>query len=88
VQQPAAQFAKALDDLFVFCASRPLSRALLMEYRTTINHLSPSTINVRLSAIRKLVEEAKRAGMIGTEEAAILNDVPTFPSGELVWGTG
>jgi integrase len=72
-------YAKALDDLFVFCASRPLSRALLMEYRTTIDHLSPSTINVRLSAIRKLVGEAKRAGIIGTEEAATLNDVPNVP---------
>jgi integrase len=72
-------YAKALDDLFVFCASRPLSRALLMEYRTTIDHLSPSTINVRLSAIRKLVGEAKRTGMIGTEEAATLNEVPNVP---------
>jgi hypothetical protein len=53
-------YAKALDDLFAFCASRQLSRALLMEYRTTIDHLSPSTINVRLSAIRKLVGEARR----------------------------
>ncbi len=72
-------YAKALDDLFVFCTSRPLSRALLMEYRTTIDHLSPSTINVRLSAVRKLVREAKRAGMIGTEEAANLNDIPNVP---------
>jgi hypothetical protein len=32
-------YAKALDDLFAFCASRPLSGALLMEYRTTIDHL-------------------------------------------------
>jgi integrase len=69
-------YAKALDDLFVFCASRPLSRALLMEYRTTMDHLSPSTINVRLSAIRKLVGEARRSGMIGLEEAANLSDVP------------
>ena len=38
-------YAKAVDDLFAFCASRPLSRALLMEYRTTMDHLSPSTIN-------------------------------------------
>jgi len=72
-------YAKALDDLFIFCAGRPLSRALLMEYRTTIDHLSPSTINVRLSAIRKLVGEAKGVGMIGTEEAASLNDVPNVP---------
>jgi hypothetical protein len=26
-------YAKALDDLFAFCASRPLSRSLLMEWR-------------------------------------------------------
>jgi integrase len=69
-------YAKALDDLFVFCASRPLSRALLMEYRTKMDHLAPSTINVRMSAIRKLVGEARRNGMIGHEEAANLSDVP------------
>src|ERR1700721_130458 len=69
-------YAKALDDLFAFCASRPLSRALLMEYRTTMDHLSPSTINVRTSAIRKLVGEARRNGMIGREEAANLSDIP------------
>jgi integrase len=69
-------YAKALDDLFAFCASRPLSRALLMEFRTTIDHLSPSTINVRLSAIQKLVGETQRNGMIGLEEAANLSDVP------------
>jgi integrase len=69
-------YAKALNDLFVFCASRPLSRALLMEYRTAMDHLSPSTINVRLSAIRKLVGEARRNGMIGLEEAANLTDIP------------
>jgi integrase len=69
-------YAKALDDLFSFCASRPLSRALLMEYRTTMDHLSPSTINVRLSAIRKLVGEARRNGMIGLEEADNLSEIP------------
>jgi integrase len=72
-------YAKALDDLFAFCASRPLSRALLMEYRTTMDHLSPSTVNVRLSAIRKLVGEAQRNGMIGLEEATNLTDVPNVP---------
>src|SRR5271170_7820037 len=66
-------YAKALDDLFAFCASRPLSPALLMEYRTTMDHLSPSTINVRLSAIRKLVGEARGNGMISLEEATHLS---------------
>jgi len=69
-------YAKALDDLFAFCARRPLSRTLLMEYRTTMDHLSPSTINVRLSAIRKLVCEARGNGMISLEEATNLTDVP------------
>jgi hypothetical protein len=55
-------YAIALDDLFAFCAGQPLSRALLMEYRTKMDHLAPSTINVRMSAIRKLVGEARRNG--------------------------
>jgi site-specific recombinase XerD len=40
--------------------------------------LPPSTINVRLSAVRKLVGEARRAGMIGQEEAASLTDIPNI----------
>jgi integrase len=72
-------YAKALDDLFLFAASRPLTRALLMEWRTAMNKLSPSTVNVRLSAMRKLVTEARRNGMLGAEEAANLTDVPNIP---------
>jgi hypothetical protein len=34
-------YAKALDDLFGFCASRPLSRELLLEWRSTMESLSP-----------------------------------------------
>jgi hypothetical protein len=40
---------------------------LLMEWRAGMESLSPSTINVQLSAVRKLVGEARRAGMIGSE---------------------
>jgi site-specific recombinase XerD len=69
-------YATALDDLFRFCASRPLARSLLMEWKASMESLSPSTINVRLSAVRKMVEEARRAGMIGQEEAASLTDIP------------
>jgi integrase len=71
-------YAKALDDLFRFAASRPLTRALLMEYRATMDALSPSTVNVRLSAVRKMVYEARKNGMIGAEEAANLTDVPNI----------
>jgi integrase len=71
-------YANALDDLFQFCASRPLSRSLLMEWRAGMESLSPSTINVRLSAVRKMVGEVRRAGMIGQEESASLTDIPNI----------
>jgi integrase len=51
----------------------PLSRALLMEWKAAMDELAPSTVNVRLAAMRKLVEEAQRNGR---EEAASLADVP------------
>jgi hypothetical protein len=47
-------YPKALDDLFALCASRPLSRFLLMEWRAG---------TVRLSAVRKLVDEARRTAL-------------------------
>ncbi len=40
--------------------------------------LAPSTINVRLSAVRKLVAEARASGMLGVDEAARLTDVPNI----------
>ncbi len=71
-------YAKALDDLFAFSAGRPLTRALVMEYRASIEALAASTINVRLSAIRKLVDEARKNGMLSTEEAGHLTDIPNI----------
>ncbi len=55
-------YAKTLDEVFTLCANRSqgLSLALLMEYRAAMveKKLSASTVNVRLSAVRKLVGEA------------------------------
>src|ERR1700733_1888113 len=80
VQSPHSKrnYAKALDDLFAFCASRPLSRSLLMEWRAGMEALSPSTINVRLSAVRKMIGEARKNGMLGAEEASSLTEVPNM----------
>ncbi len=73
-------YAKALDEVSAFSELReqPLSRDLLMEYRDQMiaRKLSPSTINVRLSAVRKLIGEAKRNGILGVEQAAQMADVP------------
>jgi len=71
-------YAKALDDLFAFAAGRPLTRSLVMEYRASIEALGASTINVRLSAIRKLVDEARKNGMLSAEEAGHLTDLPNI----------
>ena len=69
-------YRKALDLLFAFAAGRPLSRALMMEYRASMDALAPSTVNVRLAAVRKLVHEARKNGMLSAEEAASLTEVP------------
>jgi hypothetical protein len=71
-------YAKALDHLSAFSASRPLSRALLMEWRAGMEALSPSTVNVRLSAVRKMLGETRRNNMIESEEAASLTDIPNI----------
>jgi integrase len=75
-------YAKALDEVFTLCANRSqgLSRALLMEYRAAMveKKLSASTVNVRLSAVRKLVGEAQRNGIIDAEGAANVAGVPNL----------
>ena len=76
-------YAKALDEVFAFSAlhKQPLSRDLLMEYRAAMlaRKLSASTINVRLSAVRKLIDEARRNGILPPDQAAAMADVPNIP---------
>ena len=48
-----SDYACSINSLLSFAAGRPLSRALLLEYRTSMESLAPSTVNVRLSAVRK-----------------------------------
>jgi len=73
-------YAKALDEVFELCASRSegISRLLLMEYRASMieKQLSASTINVRLSAMRKLVSEARRNGFLDNDQANQMSDIP------------
>ena len=71
-------YGEALDDLFRFLAGRPLTRSLLQEWKAGMEGLSASTVNVRLSAVRKLVAEAQAEGAIGSEEAARLTGVPNI----------
>lgn len=83
-------YAKALDDLFALSAGRPLTRALFLEYRASMEALAPSTVNVRLSAVRKLVAEARQNGLIGVESRMRPASRRSQTSGRMEpgWGTG
>jgi site-specific recombinase XerD len=79
-QNSKRNYALALDELSSFCNDRqqPVSRTLILSFRAALldRNLSASTINVKLSAVRKLITEAKRAGVINVEEAAHMTDIP------------
>jgi integrase len=77
-------YIAAFNQFFALAAEsgRPVCRALLMEYRAQmINQgLSASTVNVRLSAIRKLVNEARENNLLDPVEAARILTVPGVPT--------
>jgi integrase len=81
-QHSKRNYAKALDEVFALCAERSqgISRPLLMEYRASMieKGLGPSTINVRLAAVRKLIGEARRNGILDAEQASQMADVPNI----------
>lgn len=67
-QNSKRNYVKALDSLFRFCASQPLCRETLLAWQASMDGLSPSTINVRLSAVRKLISD----GMISIKDMSQL----------------
>ena len=77
-------YTAAFNQFFALVAEtgRPVCRALLMEYRAQLidQGLSASTINVRLSAIRKLVSEARENNLLDPAEAARILTVPGVPT--------
>ncbi len=65
----------ALDDFFAWYRAErrpPFSKAVVQEYRADLEgqELAPSTINVRLAAVRKLAAEAADNGLLALELAA------------------
>jgi integrase len=78
--RPRLSWARSADGgaQYLAAASQPLARESLFAYREHLlkRGLSPSTINVQLSAIRKLVVEAQRTGIIDSETAASIIEVP------------
>lgn len=76
-------YVAAFNQFFALAAEtgRSVCRTLLMEYRAQMidRGLSASTINVRLSAIRKLVCEARDINLLDPVEAARILTVPGVP---------
>ena len=76
-------YITAFNQFFALAAAtgRAVCRALLMEYRAQMieQGLSATTINVRLSAIRKLVCEARDNNLLDPVEAARILTVPGVP---------
>ena len=76
-------YAAAFDQFFALVTEtgRPVSRAILMDYRAQMvdQRLSASTINLRLSAIRKLVTEARDNNLLDSVEAARILSEPGVP---------
>lgn len=65
-------YLRAIEDLVRFSAGRPITRMLLLKWRASMASLSSSTVNVRLSGIRKLIHEANKMGLLSGEQ---LNDL-------------
>jgi hypothetical protein len=68
-QHSKRAYAKALKDFVVWYSAEPrpvFSRAVVQHYRSVVESagLAPASINVRLSAIHKLAEEAAENGLL------------------------
>jgi integrase len=74
-------YAKAFDEFVAIACGRPISRAVLFEYRASMvgEGLSAATINQRLCAIRKLVHEGRENGLLDSVEAVRITSVPGVP---------
>jgi integrase/recombinase XerD len=76
-----AMYAKALDDFFAWWEGQgrpPFARATVQAHRASLEQrgYSPSTINQRLAAIRKLAREAALNGILAPDVAAGIDQVP------------
>ena len=77
-------YAKAFDDLLALSlrTGQPISRQLFQQYRAEMVDagLGGSTINVRLSGVRKLVNEARENGLVDPSAAGRIVSVPNVPA--------
>ena len=77
-------YAKAFDDLLALSlrTCQPISRQLFQQFRAEMVDagLGSSTINIRLSGVRKLVNEARENGLVDPSAAGRILSVPNVPA--------
>lgn len=73
-------YEAGIDSLYAFADGRAISLVLLQEWRLAMGAtLSTATVNARLSAVRKLIYEARRTRKISLEEATDLLEIEGLP---------
>jgi integrase len=77
-------YAKAFDDFLALAVrtGQPISRQLFQQFRAEMvdASLGASTINVRLSGVRKLVNEGRENGLVDPSAAGRILSVPNVPA--------
>ena len=77
-------YGKAFDDFLALAlrTGQPISRQLFQQYRAEMVDagLGGSTINVRLSGVRKLINEARENGLVDPSSAGRIISVPNVPA--------
>ena len=67
-------YGRALDEFLAWSERRPFTRAMVQQYRAALEQkgLAPSSINLRLAAIRKLASEAADSGLLAADQASAI----------------
>jgi integrase len=69
-------YRRGMEAFLAFAGNRPITRALVYRWRDAMaRKLTPSSVNTRIAAIRKLFHEAARLGVIARPQALDLADV-------------
>ena len=82
-----------MDEFIDWYCSEPrlaLNRGVVLRYRMQLEtqQLAPSTINVRLAAVRRLVYEAADTGLLSSELVAGIRRVKGIPQLGVEWEIG
>ena len=89
----ARAYAFAMNDFIAWYCSEPrlaFSKHVVLRYRIELEsrHLSASTINLRLAAVRRLAFEAADSGLLSPELAPVSSGSKEQRSSACVWEIG